>query len=249
MAAIVTFAQIQAERQAAKAAPSGKGTKAAEKAAEKAKSVAKKLEDKAPASSPNPLTRLRKSDEQIKMEFKEAVSSQQQIHSGEGILTGHEISLIRFSQSSISPTTTEGIPLDNLKASIKKEWVGAIDVVVLASKVQVSIDNRRLFCCKQLLEEKPDLKIQVVYRQFDDPCSRVAEARRTVLLKIKEGLPKQSDKLQTDEYKTPDERAQEIYDKSLIRLKIKKDTWGEMLFVRSNGTRANGYEQLPTVRA
>ncbi len=86
---------------------------------------------------------------------------------------------IKFSQENIGAKTSDGIPLDDLKNSMKNEgWKGdPIHVVELPDGSHLSLDNRRLFAAREAVKEgglkgadgKPTTEIPTLLHHHTEP--------------------------------------------------------------------------------
>lgn len=84
------------------------------------------------------------------------------------ILKGQQILDVRFSQDSIASKTTNrpkepSMTLDKLMQSITSTWKGAaLSCVNMPDDASTSLDNRRLYACKQIVRKfKSDLKMPI----------------------------------------------------------------------------------------
>jgi aminoglycoside phosphotransferase (APT) family kinase protein len=144
-------------------------------------------------------------------------------HEGGPIVAAHveKPGNLAFSQATIAPKTSDGLSLDELTASMKKNgWQGKpLDVVQLDGKL-VSIDNRRLYAARAAGIEPP-VKVHVATEKL--PVEMVGEDPR---------FP-----LKVDVWEAPDKTLTTVKPDGAVRPKYVKgtvaETWGEAAIFRT----------------
>lgn len=91
------------------------------------------------------------------------------------ILTGLNLSKLRFSQDSIQATTSDGKPLEQLIQDIAtKGWKKGTSLVLveMPNGKLVSLNNRRLFAAKKAAEIRNNLEVPAMVFKHDDKAPR-----------------------------------------------------------------------------
>lgn len=156
------------------------------------------------------------------------------------ILTIRQIEKIRFSQNSINNQTLNGERLGKLTMELRKSGWGKgkapINIVEMPDGTFTSLDNRRLYCVRKVLEKNAAFELPVnIYRYSDIEES---ESYSSGIARDLANAPRKAD-----------------LEVLTSQQKFQVSTWGYCVYMRMRvlsqqlpADTAYGYTELPTVR-